>query len=109
MSLTARQVAAPSGRLGFLDGLRGVAAFAVVIDHMAAFLPGFVYDQAASGADGLGDLGQTILHFPVRAGAFSVFIFFVLPGFVIAKSVAGSHEFLPMRVVRRYLRLTVPM
>jgi len=99
--------AAASGRLTYFDGLRGVAALAVVIDHIANFVPGFVYDGTAPHVGA--DLWQSVLHFPVRAGPYSVYIFFVLSGFVIAKSAARGNDPLIQRVVRRYVRLTAPM
>ena len=47
--------------------------------------------------------------FPVQAGTFAVEIFFVLSGFVIARSASRMSAPLLIMVVRRYLRLTVPM
>lgn len=108
MPLSPPSAKAAAGRLTYLDGLRGIAAFAVVLDHIAIFIPGFVYDDPLRHGP-FADLALQTLHFPVRAGAFAVFIFFVLSGFVIAKSAARVSEPLPLRTLRRYIRLTVPM
>lgn len=82
-----------NGRFTAIDGLRGIAALAVVIYHMAA--------------------GQEwgVVQPIVSRGFLGVEIFFVISGFVIAHSVAGREHtprFLGRFALRRILRLDPP-
>jgi peptidoglycan/LPS O-acetylase OafA/YrhL len=87
-----------SDRLAALDGLRGLAALTVVFSHyLEAFFP----------------LAWSILFLlplrPLYDGDLAVSIFFVLSGFVIARSVRGHARPLPTLLLRRVLRLSLPM
>jgi peptidoglycan/LPS O-acetylase OafA/YrhL len=99
-----------SNRIHALDGLRGLAAFIVFGQHyIVTFFPALVL-----GAKGIAKLEwQDVLsRSPLVAlynGTFAVFIFFVLSGFVIARSAAASRAPLLILIGRRYLRLTIPM
>ncbi|MEI9998313.1 MAG: acyltransferase family protein [Verrucomicrobiota bacterium] len=91
-------------RLEFLDGLRGLAALAVFLAHFGVFF--FTWDKA-SGFDpyrALAAVKDQLLN-----GAFAVYVFFALSGFVIAQSAASGRRALPSRLLARYLRLTIPM
>jgi peptidoglycan/LPS O-acetylase OafA/YrhL len=91
-------------RLVYLDGLRGVAALVVVFFHFfSAFLPSFVPDQTARPYV-IADTPIAILY----NGTFSVMIFFVLSGFVIANSAARKDRELVSNLVLRYTRLALP-
>jgi peptidoglycan/LPS O-acetylase OafA/YrhL len=90
-----------------MDGLRGVAAIGVLFSHaFQNFFPAMHFP-------GAGDTVPLILgSSPLSAfygGEFSVFIFFVLSGFVLSASVSHSRLSLPTTIVRRYLRLTLPI
>ena len=80
-----------------LDGLRGVAAFLVMIGHSA-----YVYFDTG-GAHGV---GRTIAQTVYRSGHPSVLLFFVLSGFVLSSAYAGSawRDF-PKYMIRRLFRL----
>jgi peptidoglycan/LPS O-acetylase OafA/YrhL len=96
---------ASSSRLEYLDGLRGLAALCVVMDHFSAtFLPLAPPGPAFT---------SWVLNYPfaliIQNARFSVSIFFVLSGFVLSNSAAKTKGTLPARLVARYLRLTVPM
>jgi len=81
-------------RFAYLDGLRGVAAFAVLFHH---FVLGF---QPR--------LAPTILH-GIFHGSFAVCIFFALSGFVMSAASEGRSEPFLIRCGKRYLRLALPM
>jgi peptidoglycan/LPS O-acetylase OafA/YrhL len=87
-----------------LDGLRGVAALIVVLEHLSALLP------VADWHFGKGLSWEVItafLSFPFRAGNFAVYIFFVMSGLVVSKAARGKPW--PLSLVSRYIRLSLPM
>ena len=95
-------------RLNYLDGLRGYAALTVVLGHAQMFYPGFMQYRTSLNPLWLRYLFNALV-FPLEAGTFSVYIFFVLSGFVIAASASKSETPLALIAVNRYLRLTLPM
>ncbi len=107
-SVSARDVtpkAASAGdRVACLDGLRGVAAVGVVAFHFFyAFDPAPFADKARTGFG--------IIDLPVAAlwnGRFSVAVFFVLSGFVLAASSPRTLREAPFMIALRYFRLALP-
>ena len=97
-------VAIPQGRFAALDGLRGIAAIVVVFHHfLCAFLPQFV--------PGLTDHTSWLVDTPLGLlvnGHFSVYIFFVLSGFVVARAAVKSSDPFYVNIPLRYLRLALP-
>src|SRR6185369_5603240 len=79
-------------RKAYLDGLRGVAALIVLLGHLSIAL-----------ALSFGPVGVAY------NGNFGVCIFFVLSGYVLAGLAHRSPLTFPAQVVRRYLRLAIPM
>src|SRR4051812_33118012 len=91
-------------RIGALDGLRGLAAFGVVVSHLVAgFVPALYFGGAAAGA-WQDEVSRSPL-FVFYNGSFFVHIFFVMSGYVIAQSVAHSRSPLALLTGKRYLRL----
>ena len=91
-----------SGRFQYIDGLRGVAAGAVMLYH-------FTGHRIFEGADGQNTLGS--LRALCQYGNLGVPIFFVISGFVIAHSVGHSKvgpRYLANFAVRRSIRLDPP-
>lgn len=86
------------------DGLRGIAALVVVVEHLSAFLP---FGNWVIGSGLAGGFVTSLVNCPFRSGAFAVYLFFVISGFVIAK--AAQNKPWPLSLLGRYLRLTVPM
>jgi peptidoglycan/LPS O-acetylase OafA/YrhL len=97
-------------RVGWLDGLRGVAALQVVLLHYtSAFLP----------ALGLRD--PNLIHYgweravigtPLSiafAGDTAVFLFFIMSGVALTYAFAGRRLAVPAQIIRRAVRLGVPM
>ena len=82
-----------NSRFTYLDGMRGIAAFAVLFHH---FILGFEPHLAG-----------TMIHGIVQ-GSLAVCIFFVLSGFVMSAA-AQRPEQLALRCFKRYLRLGLPM
>jgi len=98
------EIARPQGRLAALDGLRGVAALIVVFSHFCcAFLPRFV-PALTDHPSWFADTPLGILY----NGTFSVSIFFVLSGFVVARAAAKSRDPFYVNLPLRYLRLALP-
>jgi len=96
--------AKPVERLASLDGLRGIAALVVVFHHFCcAFLSQFV-PHLTSRTNWLVDTPLGILV----NGPFSVSIFFVLSGFVVARAAAKRSDPFYVNIPLRYLRLTLP-
>jgi len=88
-----------------LDGLRGVAALIVVCHHFCcAFLPKLVPDLANPPYW----LADTPLGILIN-GPFSVSVFFVLSGFVVARAAVKSRDPLYLNIPFRYLRLALPV
>lgn len=111
MSATIKQELVP-GRVRSLDGLRGVAAMAVLFSHLVMLSP--ILAQPA--ADGLpigsaSTLEWWLVHSPLHIlweGTGAVFIFFVLSGIVLTLPVLRSRNFswksyFPQRLIRLYL------
>lgn len=93
------------GRNQALDGLRGVAAFSVVLSHFCcAFLPGLIPFQTPNLA-AITDSPASILY----NGRYAVAVFFVLSGYVVASSAAKRVRSVPMNLAARYVRLAVPV
>jgi peptidoglycan/LPS O-acetylase OafA/YrhL len=92
-------------RKQYLDGLRGVAAVFVVIEHMSALFP-FGFWTLGKGV--AGDIATGIADFPFRAGSIAVWAFFIISGIVISGSAVKRPPLLKV-IMARYVRLTVPM
>lgn len=104
MTSPAHPPAASTPRVTCLDGLRGVAACAVVVFHfLYAFAPGPFIDKARTGI-GLFDLPIAVLW----NGHFAVAVFFALSGFVLAASSPRTAREAPLLIGLRYFRLAVP-
>jgi peptidoglycan/LPS O-acetylase OafA/YrhL len=81
-----------------LDGLRGAAAFIVMFAHYWYFLHDI--DNSAFGASPLGLFLNS---------KFAVYVFFALSGFVLAHASSRSRIPFSRLVVKRYVRLTLPI
>jgi peptidoglycan/LPS O-acetylase OafA/YrhL len=99
--VTAGLGSVPHSRMVFLDALRGVAALVVAWYHIYNF--------------GLRDSLTTVvprpLDYAIKHGYLGVAVFFVLSGFVIAKSIDGvqvTRQYLGRFALRRSLRLDPP-
>lgn len=92
-------------RVAALDGLRGVAAFVVVVFHYLCFLhPSMVPDITANPAK-IADTPLGIFW----NGPFAVSIFFVLSGFVLAGAADKRRSLVVSNLITRYLRLALPV
>lgn len=99
----------PSARISGLDGLRGIAAFVVLVHHTLLLSQPFIapYRDPRAGGDGLTWwLTYTPLHL-LWDGTVAVFVFFALSGFVLAlparKGNTNWKAYYPARMVRLYL------
>ncbi len=96
--------APPRRRLTGLDGLRGVAALAVVVSHILGTTPAFI-DPAS------GSVAWWLSYTPISLlwnGKEAVIVFFVLSGFVLSRPFLGSttpswRAYYPRRLIRLYL------
>lgn len=96
----------------YLDGLRGLAALIVVIDHLA-----IAFFQRATDTEVLvrhTPFEEVVLQTPLHllvSGNFSVCIFFVLSGFVLSSKFfrTGQRSVVWASAFRRYARLEIPV
>ena len=95
-------MAAPRDRVLVLDGLRGVAVLAVVSFHFFS-----LYSHAAP-ATPYPYAGTFEFFEPFHSGWTGVLLFFIISGFVIAKSLDGSRSALQF-FAKRLDRLALPM
>lgn len=98
----------------YLNGLRGLAAFAVLIGHfIGAFYPALV-TGALSDSNIIGYYDVRLADTPFVVffnGYFAVEIFFVLSGFVLTHKffLYKKNEVIVSSAVRRYFRLVIPV
>ncbi len=106
-----RAVERATHRIGSLDGLRGVAAFIVVIHHALMPIPSFA--NILVGAAPTSTAQWLITYTPLRiiwAGPEAVWVFFVLSGFVLVRPYLCDRRLQSGRYyLRRFLRLYVPV
>lgn len=97
-------------RLGHLEGLRGVAALAVMLGHLlGAFWPTIVFGSPETAHHAL-EMAMFDAPGFVHAlynGGFAVLIFFVLSGYVLTYR-SASEGVLERMAVRRFPRLAIP-
>jgi peptidoglycan/LPS O-acetylase OafA/YrhL len=103
-------VSIEGGRKPYLDGLRGFAALAVFIGHLSlVVLPDL---EMLRGDYGWGLIITQIGKSPLDVlwnGSSAVCVFFVLSGYVMTDLGKRSRLNLPAQIVRRYLRLAIPV
>jgi peptidoglycan/LPS O-acetylase OafA/YrhL len=105
--------AAGGGRLPALDGLRGIAAFIVVVHHCLLAAPAFSDAYLAPRPDREPAAAWALIYTPLHvlwAGTEAVLVFFVLSGFVLALpyvtgKAARWRAYYPQRLLRLYLPL----
>jgi len=86
-------------RVNFLDGVRGLAALMVLLEHVVKdFLAKVTPEKYDS-----------ILLVFITDGHFAVAIFFVLSGYVLSLSQVGSPKNLIYLFISRYFRLAIPI
>ena len=104
-----------SQRLVSLDALRGVAAFAVLVQHSLLVIPQIYEPYSDPHIGEVGTLRWWTMYTPLHGlwdGSVAVMIFFVLSGFVLTLPYLGSRRlqvrsYLPSRLVRLYLPVAV--
>lgn len=97
----------PAGRIGSLDGLRGVAAAVVLIHHSLLTIPSFANGNLHLPVP---DTRAWLVYSPLHvfwAGGEAVFVFFVLSGFVLTlpalRRTQDWNAYFPSRLIRLYL------
>jgi peptidoglycan/LPS O-acetylase OafA/YrhL len=101
-------------KIYYLDGIRGVAAFLVMLHHFGlAFFPAvFTLETSKAHMRNAREVafGDSVFSVLVN-GNFCVCIFFVLSGFVLSRQyfLSARHETLVAATLRRFLRLYVPV
>ena len=101
-------------KIGYLDGLRGVAAFEVVFHHfILAFFPAMFLAPGVT-THFAGDIEAQLSASPLNLlwdGNFSVCLFFVLSGYVLSHKffLRKEHEIATASAVKRYFRLALPV
>ncbi|MBL7669079.1 MAG: acyltransferase [Bdellovibrionaceae bacterium] len=104
----------PKSKLLYLEGLRGIAAAVVLLNHfVSAFLPA-LYNGIQTEAHFKSQLELFISHSWLNIfynGHFAVIVFFVLSGFVLSKSFYTSRDVngISLAIFKRYFRLAIPV
>ncbi len=98
----------------YLDGVRGLASFIVVIHHfLLAFYPAHLTGNAHETNLGNGALELFFSKSPFNVfigGNFAVCIFFVLSGYVLSyKLFEKSNDYILFYSIKRYFRLFLPV
>ncbi len=100
-------------KISYLDGIRGVAAFIVLIHHfLLAFYPAYyTFDESTTHLNNWDVKFGRSLYSVFVNGNFCVFIFFVLSGLVLSRNYFGRHsrEVLISGAQRRFIRLYIPV
>jgi peptidoglycan/LPS O-acetylase OafA/YrhL len=102
----------PSAAIGnerhaHFDGVRGMAAFVVLIYHHI-----YAFAYALIDSDPANPWIRAVSSSPLAAfynGTFCVWVFFVLSGLVLSAGMYHSRSSWPAIVVKRYVRLTLPI
>ena len=99
-----------SGRKPYLDGLRGIAACMVFFDHLTLALAPAAISFERSQTHDLAEMRIGTLPIAwLWNGSFAVCIFFILSGYVLSEFSARTRIGLTAQMVRRYVRLALPM
>ncbi|WP_426433743.1 acyltransferase family protein [Bradyrhizobium genosp. P] len=101
----------PASRMSYLDGLRGIAALNVALSHFVMAFDFAIYTGRPEHAQGSWEVALSAYPFLFVAagGNYAVCIFLALSGFVLAKSFQGSDLSAVALVVKRTLRLGLPV
>lgn len=98
--------------LGYLDGLRGVLCFLVLIEHCINFYKPDLRFTELSGTPGL--IRRIIISSPLNIiynGDMAVYVFFILSGFVLSLTFnrTRNHFDILSGVIKRYPRIMLPV
>jgi peptidoglycan/LPS O-acetylase OafA/YrhL len=101
-------------KIKYLDGLRGLAAFVVVLSHFAVVFFPALYTANADETRFVSQLDLIIAGTPLNVlynGNFAVCIFFILSGYVLTYKFFRDKnpEALASGAFRRYFRLLIPV
>ena len=108
--ISARSAPVDAGRHYHLDGLRGLAALVVVFHHFVLASDFALYTGRAEDSRGAWDLWLASL--PLETGLpgnLAVCLFFALSGYVLAGSFSRTSLGVTALIVRRYIRLGLPI
>jgi peptidoglycan/LPS O-acetylase OafA/YrhL len=102
-----------SGKVMYLDGIRGMAALCVFFHHFTlAFYPAYYTHVAAqTHLNGLElAYGESVFRF-LTCGSFCVHIFFILSGYVLSRKYMRENDLniIVSSAQKRYLRLFIPV
>jgi peptidoglycan/LPS O-acetylase OafA/YrhL len=104
-----------SGKLSYLESIRGIAACAVVLAHLlATYYPGAGKGLSSAPHIGEGTFAELFYGLPagfMASGSFAVIIFFTLSGFVLTYKYFQNHKMkdLHRQAAKRYFRLAIPI
>ncbi|WP_312229615.1 acyltransferase [Pseudescherichia sp.] len=107
-----RKDEAKNNNLGYLDGLRGICCFLVVIEHCINFYKPDIRFTELEGFAGM--IRRVVSLSPLNfiySGDISVAIFFILSGFVLSLKFnkTKNYEYILSGVVKRYPRIMLPV
>jgi peptidoglycan/LPS O-acetylase OafA/YrhL len=98
-------------KLVYLDSIRGLASFAVVLSHLALMYFPFLHNFSNAPITDDHAVQRWIHNSPFGffySGTAAVYIFFVMSGIVLSLSSARNHYPLAKNILSRYARLAIP-
>ncbi|WP_158782516.1 acyltransferase [Pantoea sp. BAV 3049] len=101
-------------KISSLDGLRGIAAITVIFSHITVMFYPYLHAGLTANPNP-SNAAKILFNSPFTffyKGTSAVMLFFVMSGFVLSYSIIRkgfSPDFLKTAVIRRYLRLNIPV
>jgi len=114
ISTRKKEKSVDSGKMLFLESVRGLAALTVVFAHILTLFFPYPEVSAAALSEGSNTLNHLFYGLPfgfLIAGHFAVILFFILSGYVLTYKYyqTGNEDEIRKQATKRYFRLAIPV